>query len=104
MAAKLFSIDMQNHYIPSEALKLARKTEEYDYTYSISRFVKAYERMSNIDEHINWMDQAGLDMAVLSTAAFSTSARGISPLRTLSAKTSAELSPVGITGISVSSR
>jgi len=70
MADKLFSIDMQNHYIPLEALKLARKTEEYDYTYSIGRFVKAYERMSNIDEHIKWMDQAGLDMAILSTAAF----------------------------------
>ena len=42
MADKLFAIDMQNHYIPSEALKLARKTEEYDYTYSIGRFVKAY--------------------------------------------------------------
>jgi predicted TIM-barrel fold metal-dependent hydrolase len=70
MADKLFSIDMQNHYIPSEALKLARKTEEYDYTYSIGRFVKAYERMTNIDEHIKWMDQSGLDMAILSTAAF----------------------------------
>jgi len=61
---------MQNHYIPSEALKLARKTEEYDYTYSISRFVNAYKRMTNIHEHLEWMDQAGVDIAILSTAAF----------------------------------
>ncbi len=70
MADKMFVIDMQNHYIPSEALKLAKKTEEYDYTYSIGRFVKAYKRMTNIEEHLQWMERSGVDMAILSTAAF----------------------------------
>jgi len=70
MSKEFFVIDMQNHFIPSAALKLARKTEEYDYTYSINRFVQAYRRMTDSDGHIAWMDQAGVDMVILSTAAF----------------------------------
>lgn len=70
MIDKMLVIDMQNHYIPSAALKLARKTDEFDFTYSIGRFVKAYALMTNIDGHLEWMDKAGVDMAVLSTAAF----------------------------------
>ena len=70
MADKMFVIDMQHHYIPAEALKLARKTEEYDYAYSIGRFVKAYQLMTNIDAHLEWMEKSGVDMAILSTAAF----------------------------------
>ena len=70
MVDKMFVIDMQNHFIPSGALKLARKTEEYDYTYSIGRFVKAYERMTDIEGHLEWMERSGVDMAILSTAAF----------------------------------
>ncbi|MFH1124969.1 MAG: amidohydrolase family protein [Pseudomonadota bacterium] len=70
MVDKLFVIDMQNHFIPSEALKLARKTEEYDYTYSIGRFIKAYERITNIEGHLEWMERSGVDMAILSIAAF----------------------------------
>ncbi len=32
MSDETFIVDMQHHYIPSEALKLVRKTEEYNYT------------------------------------------------------------------------
>jgi len=70
MVDETLVIDMQSHYIPSEALKLARKTEEYDFTYSIGRFVKAYQRMTNIDAHLEWMENSGVDMAILSTASF----------------------------------
>lgn len=70
MAEKMFVIDMQHHYIPSEVLKLARKTDEYDYTYSIGRFVKAYNLMTDVDGHLAWMEKSGVDMCILSTSAF----------------------------------
>lgn len=70
MTKDMFVIDMQHHFIPSEALKLARKTDEYDYTYSIGRFIKAYKLMTNINAHLEWMEYARVDMAILSTAAF----------------------------------
>ena len=70
MAEKTFVVDMQHHHIPVEALKLARKTEEYDYTYSIKRFVKAYSLMTDIEVDLDWMDRAGVEVSILSTAAF----------------------------------
>ena len=56
MVKKTFIIDMQNHYIPSEAFKLVRKTSEYDYTIGIRRLAKAYRMITDIDEHLRWMD------------------------------------------------
>jgi predicted TIM-barrel fold metal-dependent hydrolase len=70
MAKKIFVIDMQHHYIPLRALSLVRKTEEHDYTVGLKKFSKAYEIITSIDSHLNWMDASGIDMAILSTAAF----------------------------------
>lgn len=70
MEGKTPVIDMQHHHIPADALKLAGKTEEYDYTYSINRFPKAYSMMTDIGADLEWMDQAGVDVSILSTAAF----------------------------------
>jgi len=71
MANKALVIDMQHHYIPSAALKLVKKTSEYDYTIGLKRFTKAYELMTDVGAHLKWMDDSGIDMAILSTAAFS---------------------------------
>ena len=71
MKSRPFVIDMQAHYIPPEALKLVRKTEEYDYTIGLNRLAKAYGMITNIDTHLKWMDASGIDMLILSTAAFS---------------------------------
>jgi len=71
MANETFVIDMQKHYIPREALKLARKTREYDYSVGLRRFTKAYEIITDIDRHLRWMDDSEIHMAILSTAAFS---------------------------------
>ena len=63
-------IDMQHHYIPSEALQFVGKTAEYDYSVSLRRFRKAYDTMVDITKSLAYMDGAGIDMAILSTAAF----------------------------------
>jgi aminocarboxymuconate-semialdehyde decarboxylase len=64
-------IDMQAHYIPADALNLVRKTREYDYSIGLNRLAKAYETIKNIDNHLRFMDASGIEMMILSTAAFS---------------------------------
>src|SRR3972149_4579569 len=71
MAKRTFVIDMQKHYIPSEARQLVKKTSEYDFTIGLRRFTRAYQIMTDIDIHLEWMDACGIDMGILSTAAFS---------------------------------
>jgi aminocarboxymuconate-semialdehyde decarboxylase len=67
---KIIVIDMQHHYIPARAIPFVRKTAEHDYTVGLKKFAKAYEIITNIDTHLKWMDESGIDMAILSTAAF----------------------------------
>jgi predicted TIM-barrel fold metal-dependent hydrolase len=71
MTEKTYVIDMQHHYISPEALKLVRKTGERDYTLPLQEFPKSYELIADIDSHLKWMDDSGIDVAILSTAAFS---------------------------------
>lgn len=71
MVKKTFVIDMQKHYIPPEALKLVRKTSEYDYTIGLRRFTKAYKVITDIDIHLKWMDDSEIHMAILNTPSFS---------------------------------
>jgi predicted TIM-barrel fold metal-dependent hydrolase len=63
-------IDMQHHYMPSEALQFVGKTDEYDFTIGLKRYRKAYEVMQNIDLNLEFMDASGIDMAILSTGSF----------------------------------
>jgi len=71
MSRETLVVDMQHHFIPAEALKLVRKTDEHDFTYGLGRFKREYEQMVDVDEHLRWMDSAGVDMAILSTSSFS---------------------------------
>ena len=65
-----YVMDMEHQFIPSEALKFLGKTTEFDYTISLKRFSKAYETISDINVHLEFMDSAGIDMSILSTGAF----------------------------------
>ena len=60
-------MDMQHHFIPSEALEFVGKTDEYDFSIGLKRLCKAYEIMQNVDLHLSFMDACGIDMAILST-------------------------------------
>ncbi|RJR40781.1 MAG: hypothetical protein C4576_19650 [Desulfobacteraceae bacterium] len=66
-----FVIDMQHHYIPEAGLKLFTQTPEHDFTTGLRRYLRAYTIMADIKEHLNYMDNSGIDMAILSTGAFS---------------------------------
>jgi predicted TIM-barrel fold metal-dependent hydrolase len=63
-------IDMQHHYIPQAALQFVGKTAEFDYSVSLKRFRKAYEKIVDITQSLAFMDEAGIDTAILSTGSF----------------------------------
>ena len=65
-----FVIDMQHHFIPEAALKLFIQTPEHDFTTGLRRYLRAYSMMADPKAHLDYMDNAGIDMAVLSTGAF----------------------------------
>ncbi len=69
-----FVIDMQHHYIPPDALQYIGETPEFDFAKSINRFKNATKRITNIDMDLEYLDAAGIDMAVLSTGAFTPNA------------------------------
>jgi predicted TIM-barrel fold metal-dependent hydrolase len=69
-----FVIDMQHHYIPPEAIKHVGNTSEFDFAKSINRFRNATARITSIDMDLEYLDAAGIDMAVLSTGAFAANA------------------------------
>jgi predicted TIM-barrel fold metal-dependent hydrolase len=69
-----FVIDMQHHYIPPEALQHVGETSEFDFRKSINRFRNATQRITSIDMDLEYLDAAGIDMAVLSTGAFTPNA------------------------------
>jgi len=70
MSDKIFVVDMQHHYIPSGAIKLVGKTEEHDFTYGLQRFKKEYEEIADTEIHLKWMEESGIDVAILSTGSF----------------------------------
>ena len=63
--------DMQHHFIPEAGLKLFTQTPEHDFTTGLRRYLKAYRVMADIKQHLDYMDDAGIDVAVLSTGSFS---------------------------------
>ena len=65
-----FIIDMQHHYVSPETLKLVGKTNEIDFTIGLKKLAKIYELVTDISAHLKWMDDSGIDMAILSQAVF----------------------------------
>lgn len=70
MINKMQVIDMQQHYMPPEAIQLAGKTAEHDFTITLKRFRKAYDVIQKIDLNLQFMDETGIDKAVLSISSF----------------------------------
>jgi predicted TIM-barrel fold metal-dependent hydrolase len=67
--------DMQHHFIPEAALNLFTQTPEHDYTTGLRRYRRAYAIMADVGGHLEFMDEAGIDTAVLSTGAFTPNGR-----------------------------
>jgi len=73
MAKQTLVIDMQQHYVPPKAYGLVKKSTEYDHAVGMKRLPRAYELIVDIEGNLRWMDDSGIDMGILSTAALAAS-------------------------------
>ena len=73
MAKQTLVIDMQQHYVPPKAYGLVKKSSEYDHAVGMKRLPRAYELIVDIEGNLRWMDDSGIDMGILSTAALAAS-------------------------------
>ncbi len=64
-------VDTHNHFLPQEAARYAKKTEEIDYLFGLKRFSLGYRLMQDIEKTLAHMEESGIHMAVLSEAAWS---------------------------------
>jgi predicted TIM-barrel fold metal-dependent hydrolase len=64
-------VDTHHHFLPSEALKYAKKTDEVDYTFIMKRFSKAGELLQDVNKTLTYMSQSGIDMALLNLGSWS---------------------------------
>lgn len=64
-------VDTHHHFLPSEAVKFARKTEEIDYLFGLKRFSIAYAWMQDVERTLRYMDESGMDMVLLNQCSWS---------------------------------
>jgi len=71
MAEKWLVIDSHNHYIPEKAVELACFADGIDYRDRLKVMSAGYKRNFEVEPRLAFMDEAGVDMAVLNTASWS---------------------------------
>jgi predicted TIM-barrel fold metal-dependent hydrolase len=72
MNEKMFVIDLHNHFYPPETAQLARDVDGTDFASKIkNRPSGFYNKTHDLDQRLQMMDGAGVDMAVLNQAAWS---------------------------------
>jgi len=64
-------IDTHHHFLPSEAVKYAKKTDEIDYIFGLKRFSIAYDWMQDVERTLTYMEECGIHMALLNQCSWS---------------------------------
>jgi len=64
-------VDTHHHFLPSEALKYAKKMDGVDYSFIMKRFSKAGELLQDINRTLIYMEESGISMALLNLGAWS---------------------------------
>ena len=63
-------VDTHHHFLPSEAVKYARKTEDGDYPFILGRFSAASRLMQDVEKTLAYMEACGFHTALLSMGAW----------------------------------
>lgn len=71
MTKKWFVVDLHNHYYPERTVQLARNVDGTDFAAKIKHRPSGYSKTSDLEQRLEMMDEAGVDMAVLNQAAWS---------------------------------
>jgi aminocarboxymuconate-semialdehyde decarboxylase len=64
-------VDTHHHFLPSEAVKYAKKTDEIDYIFGLKRFSTAYDWMQDVERTLTYMEECGIHMALLNQCSWS---------------------------------
>lgn len=64
-------VDTHHHFLPSEALKYARKSDGVDYSFIMNRFSKAGELLQDINKTLLYMEESGISVVLLNLGAWS---------------------------------
>jgi predicted TIM-barrel fold metal-dependent hydrolase len=64
-------VDTHHHFLPSEAVKYARKTEEVDYLFGLKRFSIAYRWMQDVERTLKYMDDCGIHTVLINQCSWS---------------------------------
>jgi predicted TIM-barrel fold metal-dependent hydrolase len=64
-------VDTHHHFLPPEAAKCAKKTEEIDYIFGLKRFSIPYGWMQEVERTLTYMDECGIHMALLNQCTWS---------------------------------
>jgi predicted TIM-barrel fold metal-dependent hydrolase len=71
MTEKVLLIDSHNHFIPEKATELACAADGMDFRDRLKKMAAGYVKNFEIEPRLRLMDEAGVDMVVLHTAAWS---------------------------------
>ena len=64
-------VDTHHHFLPSEAVKFARKTEEIDYLFGLKRFSIAYAWMQDVERTLRYMEDCGIHRILVNQCSWS---------------------------------
>jgi predicted TIM-barrel fold metal-dependent hydrolase len=68
---KYVVVDTHHHFLPSEAVKYARKTDEIDYLFGLKRFSIAYAWMQDVERTLRYMEECGIDQVLINQCSWS---------------------------------
>jgi predicted TIM-barrel fold metal-dependent hydrolase len=64
-------VDTHHHFLPSEAVKFAGKTEEIDYLFGLKRFSIAYAWMQDVEKTLRYMGDCGIRRVLVNQCSWS---------------------------------
>jgi len=64
-------VDTHHHFLPPEAVKYAKKTDELDCIFGLKRFSIGYAWMQDVERTLRYMAESGIHMALLNQCAWS---------------------------------
>jgi predicted TIM-barrel fold metal-dependent hydrolase len=64
-------VDTHHHFLPSEAVKYAKRTKEIDYLFGLKRFSIAYGWMQDVERTLKYMEDSGIDKVLINQSSWS---------------------------------
>ncbi len=64
-------VDTHHHFLPPEAVRHAKKTDEIDLIFGLKRFSVAYNWMQDVERTLKYMEESGIDKVLINQCSWS---------------------------------